>query len=236
MATIDAIDKPRQKTWTVADLHRRFGPIPFERIRQNPPPGRGTIADVVRISDHEDRLYELVDGILVEKTVGYEESFIAGVILTLLKNFVERRKLGLVAGEGGMLTLDIDLVRIPDVSFVSWDRVPGRKFPDKPVPPLVPNLAVEVISPSNTPKEMNEKLQEYFEKGVGLVWFVRPKSRVVDVYTAADHFTRLTASMQLDGGEILPGFSVQVGKLFEKPRAPNGGNAKGKKNGHRRSR
>ena len=132
---------------------------------------------------------------------------------------MERRKLGLVAGEGGMLKLDIDLVRIPDVSFVSWDRVPGRKFPDEPVPPLVPDLAVEVISPSNTPKEMNEKLHEYFEKGVRLVWFVRPKSRVVDVYTAPDRFTRLTASMQLDGGDVLPGFSVQVGKLFQKPKA-----------------
>ena len=176
MATINAINKPRRKTWTVADLYRRFGPIPFERIRQNPPPGCGTVDDVVRLNDHEDRLYELVDGILVEKTVGYEESFIAGKILTMLKNFVERRKLGLVAGEGGMMKLDIDLVRIPDVSFVSWDRVPGREFPDEPIPPLVPDLAVEVISRSNTRKEMDEKLQEYFEKGVRLVWYVRPRS------------------------------------------------------------
>ena len=70
MATIDAINRPRRKTWTVADLHRRFGPMPFERIRQDPPPGTGTVDDVVRLNDHEDRLYELVDGILVEKTVG----------------------------------------------------------------------------------------------------------------------------------------------------------------------
>ncbi len=233
MATVNAINKAKWKTWTVADLYRRFGPIPFERIRQNPPPGCGTVADVVRLNDHEDRLYELVDGILVEKTVGYEESFIAGEILAILKNFVERRKLGLVAGEGGMMKLDIDLVRIPDVSFVSWDRVPGRKFPNEQVPPLVPDLAVEVISPSNTPKEMNEKLHEYFEKGVRLVWFVRPKARVVDVYTAADRFTRLTASMQLDGGDVLPGFSIQVGKLFQKPKAPGEGNGKRKRNGRR---
>ena len=235
MATIDAIDKPRRKTWTVADLYRRFGPIPFERIRHDPPPGSGTVEDVVRLNDHEDRLYELVDSILVEKTGGYEESFIAGEILALLKYFVRRRKLGLVAGEGGMLKLDIDLVRIPDVSFVSWDRVPGRKFPDEQVPPLIPDLAVEVISPSNTPKEMDEKLREYFEKGVRLVWLVRPKSRVVDVYTPPDRFTRLTASAHLDGGDVLPGFSVQVGKLFQKPKAPDGGNGKRKKNGRRRS-
>ncbi len=92
--------------------------------------------------------------------------------------------------------------------------MPGGEVPEEPVPLLVPDLAVEVISRSNTRKEMDEKLQEYFEKGVRLVWYVRPKSRVVDVYTAPDHFTRLTASMQLDGGDVLPGFSVQVGELF----------------------
>jgi Uma2 family endonuclease len=155
MATIEAINKPRPKTWTVADLYRRFGPIPFERIRHDPPPGSGTVDDVVRLSDHEHRLYELVDGILVE---------------------------------------------------------------------------------SNTPKEMDEKLHEYFEKGVRLVWFVRPKSRVVDVYAAPDRFTRLTASAQLDGGDVLPGFSVQVSKLFQKPKAPGGGNGKKKKNGRQRGR
>ena len=129
MATINAIDKPRRKTWTVADLSRRFGPIPFERIRQNPPPGAGTVDDVVRLNDHEDRLYELVDGILVEKTVGLEESVIAMKIGRLLGNFVEPRGLGLVAGEAGTIQLDVNLVRIPDVSFISWDRVPGGEVP-----------------------------------------------------------------------------------------------------------
>ena len=196
------------------------------------------------LNDHEDRLYELVDGILVEKTVGYEESFIAGEILTLLKIFVKRRRLGLVAGEGGMLQFDIDLVRIPDVSFISWERVPGAKVPaSNAFPSLVPDLAVEVISQSNTPKEMAEKLREYFDKGVRLVWFVRPKSRVVDVYTAPDRFTRLTASMRLDGGDVLPGFSVPVSELFELPKRPaakgeqkKNGPQPGKKNGPRRRR
>ena len=171
MAAPATLRTPPRKVWTVADLHRKFGPIPFERIRQDPPPGCGTVDDVVRLNDHEDRLYELVDGILVEKTVGLEESFIAGKILTLLNNFVDPHGLGLVAGEGGTIQLDIDLVRIPDVSFISWDRLPGGEFPDEPVPLLVPDLAVEVISQSNTRKEMDDKLQEYFEKGVRLVWY-----------------------------------------------------------------
>ncbi len=230
MATINTIEKTRRKSWTVADLYRRFGPIAFERIRQNPPPGCGTVADVVRLNDHEDRLCELVDGILVEKTVGPEESVIAGNILTILHVFVRSRRLGLVAGEAGTIQLDIDLVRIPDVSFFSLKRLPGGKIPKDPIPLLVPDLAVEVISGSNTPKEMNEKLREYFEKGVRLVWYVRPRSRVVDVYTAPDRFTRLTASMQLDGGDLLPGFSVQVGELFEILKEP-GDKSEQKKNG-----
>src|ERR1700757_1232521 len=91
--------KPPSKTWTVADLYRKFGPIPFERIRQNPPPGAGTVDDVDRLNNHEDRLYELVDGILVEKTVGIEESIIAVNIGTLLNAFIRPQGLGVVAGE-----------------------------------------------------------------------------------------------------------------------------------------
>jgi Uma2 family endonuclease len=235
MATINAVKRPPRKTWTVADLYRRFGPIPFERIRQNPPPGSGTVDDVVRINDHEDRLYELVDGILVEKTVGLQESYVAMKIGTLLNIFVEPRGLGMVTGADGTIQLDINLVRIPDVAFFSLERLPGGDVPEEPIPLLVPDLAVEVISRSNTRKEMDEKLEEYFEKGVRLVWYVRPRSRVVDVYTAPDHFTRLTASMRLDGGDVLPGFSVQVGELFRLSKRPSAKD-KEKRNGPRRGR
>jgi Uma2 family endonuclease len=237
MATIIAIHRPPRKTWTVAALYRRFGAISFERIRQNPPPGSGTVEDVDWLNNHEDRLYELVDGILVEKTVGLEESAIALKIGTRLNNFVEPRELGLVAGADGAVQLEINLVRIPDVAFFSLERLPGSEVPKQPIPLLVPDLAVEVISGSNTPKEMAEKLKDYFENGVRLVWFVRPKSRVVDVYTAPDHFTRLTASTRLDGGDILPGFSVQVGELFPTPKRPSDkGKEKEKRNGPKRGR
>jgi Uma2 family endonuclease len=232
MAASVATRKPPRKIWTVADLHRKFGPIPFERIRQDPPPGCGTVEDVDRLNTHEDRLYELVDGILVQKTTGLEESIIAINIATQLNFYVMPRGLGIVAGEGGTIQLDVDLVRIPDVMFVSLARLPGGAIPDKPIPLLVPDLAVEVISRSNTRKEMDDKLKEYFDKGVRLVWYVRPRTRVVDVYTAPDRFTRLTASMRLDGGDVLPGFSVQVGELFAMPRRPQAGK-EGPKNGPR---
>jgi hypothetical protein len=69
MAMLVAPQRLPRKIWTVADLYRRFGSIAFERIRHEPPPGCGTVEDVVRLNDHEDRLYELVDGILVEKSI-----------------------------------------------------------------------------------------------------------------------------------------------------------------------
>jgi Uma2 family endonuclease len=230
MAAPPTIRRPPRKIWTVADLHRKFGPIPVERIRQDPPPGCGTVDDVDRLNNHEDRLYELVDGILVEKTMGLEESLIAGWILTLLNNFVRPLGLGLVAGEAGTIQLDIDLVRIPDVSYISWERIAGGEIPDQAIPLVVPDLVVEVISRSNTRKEMEDKLKEYFDKGVRLVWYVRPKTRVVDVYTSPDRFDRLTASMRLDGGDVLPGFSVRVSELFELPKRP-GARKGGKKAG-----
>jgi Uma2 family endonuclease len=182
------------------------------------------------MDDHEDRLCELVDGILVEKTVGLEESWFGTRLAVLLSLFVDPRNLGLVTGSDGMYRLAAGLVRIPDVAFASWDRIPGGELPAEPIPDLVPDLVVEVISRSNTRKEMDEKLGEYFEKGVRLVWFVRPRTRVVDVYTSAGQLARLTASATLDGGEVLPGFSIVVGDLFRKPEAPG----RGKPNGKRR--
>ena len=71
-----------------------------------------------------------------------------------------------------------------------------------------------MISKSNTRKEIEEKLDEYFEKGVHLVWIMRPNLRVVDVYGNRDRFTRQTAASQLDGGEVLRGFTVAVSELF----------------------
>src|SRR5262245_48364860 len=93
----------RESSLTVADLADMFGPIPDCRIRRDPPPGKATERDVLAIHAQEKRLCELIDGVLVEKTMGYEESVIAIELARLIGNFVARRKAGLVAGEGGML-------------------------------------------------------------------------------------------------------------------------------------
>jgi Uma2 family endonuclease len=105
---------------TVSDLLHQLGDIPPERVRLQPPPGTATEADVVAVLSREERLCELVDGVLVEKTLGYYESYIAATLIRLLGNFVVAHDLGIVAGADGMMRLAPGLVRIPDVSFVSW--------------------------------------------------------------------------------------------------------------------
>jgi len=202
---------------TLADLLERFGPIPAARIRYDPPPGTATEQDVIALEARENRLFELVDGVLVEKALGFYASFLAIRLAQLLLAFVERYALGIVAGAAGMLRLAPGLVRIPDVSFVSWDRLPQRRVPRQPIPDLVPDLAVEVLSESNTPREMEQKLREYFTAGVRLVWYVDPVLQEVHVYTAPDRREVLAADHTLHGGEVLPGFTLPVCRLFAEP-------------------
>jgi len=208
---------------TLADLVEQLGSIPLHRIRFHPLPGTATEQDVLDIERRENRLCELVDGVLVEKAMGFRESALACALIIFLSAFTRPRNLGIVTGEAGMLRLSSGLVRIPDVAFVSWGRLPGRRMPSEPIPQLAPDLAVEVLSESNTEGEMDRKLHEYFDAGVLAVWFVDPKSRTITVYTAADQFVVLNENQILDGGIVLPGFSLPVQQLFaELDREGNG--------------
>src|SRR5262245_53917836 len=121
---------------TLADLLDRLGGVPLDRIRFQPYPGTATVRDVIEVECKEGKLCELVEGVLVEKTVGYRESRLAVFLGGLLNAFVIPRNLGLVTGPGGTMKLAADLVRIPDVAFISWDRLPGRRAPKAPIPRL----------------------------------------------------------------------------------------------------
>jgi Uma2 family endonuclease len=201
-------------TWSMKDVLRHLGGISAERVRVDPPPGRATVADVIRIQDRENRNFELIDGILVEKTVGAKESYLALRLGRFLGIFAEERGLGFVLGADGTLKILPGMVRIPDVCFISWTKLPRRQVPDEPVPDLVPDLAAEVLSKGNTRGEMARKLRDYFLAGVRLVWFIKPRDRTATVYTAPDRPTKLTESQSLDGGDVLPGFSLPLRQLF----------------------
>jgi Uma2 family endonuclease len=169
---------------------------------------------VLAVHRREDRLCELVDGVLVEKVMGFEESMLAAQIIMLLGNFVRSKKLGVIAGEGGMLRLSKGLVRIPDVSFIARSRLPGGKPPTEPMPGLAPNLAIEVLSQSNTREEMERKLDDFFDAGVEIVWYVDPPTRSVRVFTSRTKSTVLKGAQALSGGTVLPGFKVKVANIF----------------------
>lgn len=192
-----------------------LGRVPLERILLDPPPGTATPDDVTRLDNHEDRLCELYYGTLVEKTMGYVESGIGMNIGSVLRDFVRSGRLGIVTGADGMIRLLGHQIRIPDVAFVSRERLPGGVVPDKPIPDLVPDLAVEVLSDSNTRREMENKLREYFTAGVRLVWYVDPVQRTIDAFTSPTDIHRLSEADILTGGEVLPGFEVKVAELFE---------------------
>jgi Uma2 family endonuclease len=198
---------------TLADLMERLGNVPLDRVRFHPSPGMAVEQDVLT-AEKEGLLCELVDGVLVEKAMAYNESTLAIFLSEMLNAFVRTRNLGLVSGAAGTMRLFPGLVRIPDVAFASWDRLPGRRRSKAKIPDLAPNLAVEVLSESNTKAEMKRKRHDYFSSGVQLVWLADPETRTVDVYTSEKKFTRLTEADVLDGGAVLPGFQLSVGKWF----------------------
>jgi Uma2 family endonuclease len=198
---------------TLDELLHQLGDIPPSRVRIKPPIGHATVQDVLDVHAREKRLCELVDGTLVEKPMGYRESAIAIALAAALYRFVTEHKLGLVTGESGMMQFFAGLVRIPDVAYASWDRLGGR-VPTEPVPLLAPDLAVEVLSPSNTKREMQRKRGEYFDAGVQLVWIIDIEARTVAVYTSPEGPTILSQSQSLDGGAVLPGVSLPLRDLF----------------------
>jgi Uma2 family endonuclease len=199
---------------TMADLLDRLGGVPLNRIRIHPSLGAATVQDVIDIQRQEGKLCELVDGVLLEKVMGLIESALAGLLIEVLRAFVVPRNIGIVTGADGTVELLSGLVRIPDVAFISWDRLPGRRYPTAPIPQLAPNLAVEVLSRSNTPGEMAVKRQDYFNAGVELVWEIDPDARTVAMYTSATDVTTLTETDTLDGGSVLPGFTLPLRNLF----------------------
>jgi Uma2 family endonuclease len=201
-------------TWK--DRLTDLGNVPAARIRSEPTPGTATVGDVLRVRNKERRLYELVDGTLVEKAMGWQESFLAGLLLHWLNTFLDLHRLGVATGPDYMTRLFGHTLRFPDLAFVAWERMPGGRFPTEPMPDLVPNFVIEVLSESNTYGEMSRKRREYFHAGVELLWIVDHRSRAVTVFTTHHGGTVVTEGQTLDGGNVLPGWKVDIADLFNR--------------------
>jgi Uma2 family endonuclease len=199
---------------TLADLLRELGGIAPDRILLTPAPGTAAESDLLRLVEVDKVLCELVEGTLVEKAMGVKESLLALALARFLHDFIRPRNLGILSGPDGTLRLWEGLVRLPDVAFICWDRLPGRMIPDEPIPEVAPDLAVEVLSKGNTRGEMERKRGEYFAGGTRLVWEVDPRKRTVAVYTSPDSSRTFSVGESIDGGDVLPGFSLPLTLLF----------------------
>jgi Uma2 family endonuclease len=206
---------------TLADLHDQLGGIPLERIRVVSAVGTATEKDLLRVLDHENRICELIDGVLVEKAMGYFESRLAATLVMILGRFVDEHDLGIVLAADGALRILSDQIRAPDVAFLNWDRFPGRQRPAEPIPAIVPDLAVQVLSAGNTEREMERKLDDYFAAGVRLVWIIDPATKSATSYESRQEPQPVKYDESLSGRNVVPGFELPLRELFEKawPRA-----------------
>ena len=193
-----------------------LGDVPAHRVLTNPSPGTATIDDLVKAVQSGQKPVELVDGTLVEKAMGWIESLLATVLIQWMRNYLDKNRLGVVTGSDGFTRLFGDTVRAPDLAFVAWDRLAGRELRHEPIPSLVPNLVVEVLSPSNTYGEMSRKRREYFQAGVQCVWMVEPSQRTITVYISALSWHVYTEGEDAVADHVLPGWKVSVSLLFAK--------------------
>ncbi len=165
-----------------------------------------------------DVLYEVVNGQVLElPPMGAYESDIANFLAQVLVAHTRKRCLGRAFVEL-LFRIDVarDLRRRPDVAFVAATRWPyGKRVPKGEAWDMIPNLAVEVVSKSNTADEILAKLGDYFRTGTELVWVIYPSARQVYVYTSTTDVRILAEPANLDGGNVIPGFNLSLNRLFE---------------------
>lgn len=200
---------------TIADLLDRLGGVPADRVLLRPAPGSATETDLLNLPSDVQQLCELVEGTLVIKAMGAPESAIASCLMMFLAPYVLTRKLIVVLGPDGHTRYFGNQIRMPDVAVILRSRLPDGRLPDEQICPIAPDLAVEVLSPRNTPRELELKLRTYFDSGVRMVWVVDPRRRLVQSYSAPMNFTVLGEQDSLDAPGILPGFSLSIRDWFE---------------------
>jgi Uma2 family endonuclease len=177
---------------------------------------RLSIDEFRRIPDNEAGRSELVRGLVVrEPPPGAEHGHVGLNVALALAQHARRHDLGLVVSleTGFVLETDPPTVRAPDVAFISKERLPADGIPVG-YWPFPPDLAIEVVSPSDQAESIDEKALDYLRCGVREVWVVHPRSRRVTIYRSRRDVHTLTEDAELDGGDLVPGFRVRVGDLL----------------------
>ncbi|HEV8718038.1 MAG TPA: Uma2 family endonuclease [Candidatus Binatia bacterium] len=161
--------------------------------------------------------YELVRGELRHMPpTGIQHGQIASLLTQQLTAYVRTHKLGVIctAEAGFRLARHPDTVRAPDVAFIARERIPVEGVPAG-YWPGAPDLAVEIVSPSDRFDDVIEKVAEYLAAGTRLVWVIHPRTHTVMIYRASGEVQLLRGHEELRGEEVLPGFTCPVSILFE---------------------
>ena len=175
--------------------------------------GQATIEDLLRCPQ-DGRKYELVNGEILVSPAGARHAEIATRIAYIVATFLERSPIGKIYGDNLGLSLPNGNLRSPDVTFVRSDKLPGGKSPDT-FGEFIPDLAVEVLSPHDSLKEVGQKIGEFLECGVPLVWLVDPAHETVTVYRSLSDAEQYSAQDVITAEPALPGFSCPVSQFFE---------------------
>jgi Uma2 family endonuclease len=167
--------------------------------------------------------YELVDGQLVERPMSFWSSYVAGVLIQKLRNFSDTSHPGWVQPEGTTYQCfphKPEMVRKADVSFIQLARVSLADATKEGHIKIPPDLAVEVVSPSDVAYDLDEKISDYLRAGVRLVWVIHPLIRTVQIHRLDGSVGQLSAQEEVNGEDVLPGFRCRVADLFVPPGAP----------------
>lgn len=161
--------------------------------------------------------YEVVDGeLVVSPGAGLRHERIVMRLALRLGRFVEEKRLGEVLGSSLLYLLPSGNRRGPDVSFIAVGR-PEALGDDVVFPALAPDLAVEILSPSDSPRRVLDKVGEYLQSGVRLVWVIDPAKRQAVVHRTLTSVREIAADGALEGEDVLPGFRCPLAELFDEP-------------------
>ena len=160
--------------------------------------------------------FEMIDGVPKEKhPMGLFANILATYLSTAINNFALPKKLGMAINET-TYKVNENNSRRPDVSYVEFAKLPAWEIllDDPPLLECAPNVAIEIVSPTNTIPEMDTRIENFFTSGVQLVWVVHPQSKQIYIYESTKNCKILEIGDVLDGGKVLPGFSLPLAEIF----------------------
>jgi Uma2 family endonuclease len=186
--------------------------MPSKALSMATIPSRATEEDL-RNSPEDGQKHELVDGAIVVSPAGTRHGIVSVRLSGRLFSFVEAGRLGYVVDSSTGFRLPGSNVRLPDVAFIARGRFPDERVPED-FSDVPPDLAVEVLSPSDRPRFVLDKVGEYLQAGVRLVWVIDPKRRRAAVYRSTTDVREISAEGVLEGEDVLPGFECPLAEIL----------------------